>query len=168
MSIHDAASMAAQAEIQEEPPSDRWSVDLQTSKIDDSTNVFVTTPAIKPVQGRFRRETTPYLMLRCMENRTSAYFTFNGLHMADIQGYGDVTVRIDKRKADTHHMSASTDSEALGLWSGGRAIPFIKSLFGGENLIVRVTPYSDSPRTVEFKIAGLEEAIAPLRKACNW
>ena len=54
------------------------------------------------------------------------------------------------------------------LWYGANAIGFAKKLFSGNNLLIRATPYSDSSIQVEFPIAGLEQAIAPLRKACKW
>ena len=33
---------------------------------------------------------------------------------------------------------------------------------------MRFTPFNESPRAARFDITGLETAIAPLRKACNW
>jgi len=65
-------------------------------------------------------------------------------------------------------MDESTDNKALGLWSGGESIPVIKKMFGKKQLIARMTPFSESPITVEMDITGLDAAIEPLRTACGW
>ena len=65
-------------------------------------------------------------------------------------------------------MRESTDNRALGLWRGGESIPVIKSMLGKRRMIVRATPYGDSPFMAEFIIAGLDEEIEPLRNACSW
>ena len=105
-----------------------------------------------------------------MENTTVMYFATPDCHMtsSDYSSYGDVTYRIDDQKARTVEFEASGNNRSLGLWSGGRAIPEIKRLFGGETMIARMTPYSQNPFTATFNITGLEETIEPLRKACHW
>ena len=104
-----------------------------------------------------------------MENTTSVYITTSGCHLAssEYNDYGHVTYRIDHEPAETRGFSESTDNRALGLWSGGEAIPFIKSMFGRNNLITRFTPFSESPVTARFSIAGLEDAVAPLRELAD-
>jgi type VI secretion system protein VasI len=146
----------------------RWRVASQKSKVDDSTNVFLSIDSNQPIRGRFGDVGPAELTIRCMENTTAATFRFAGHFMADIQGYGDITYRIDDRKAKTKGFVESTSNEALGLWSGGSAIPFAKELFGGTSLYVRATPYNENPVEAEFNIAGLDEAIKPLREACRW
>lgn len=88
--------------------------------------------------------------------------------MTDHQNYGQVTFRIDKQKAFTRSTDVSTDNNALGFWSGGNAIPFIKGLFGGSELLVQAMPFNSSAITFSFDISGLEELIKPLRTACKW
>lgn len=44
----------------------------------------------------------------------------------------------------------------------------IKDMMGKTEMVVRMTPYSESPFTATFQIAGLEKAIEPLRKECGW
>ena len=88
--------------------------------------------------------------------------------MADIQGYGTITYRIDDQPARKKEFGESTNNEVLGLWNGGTAIPFIKSLFGAETLRVRAMPFNESALETTFSVAGLTEEIGPLRKACGW
>lgn len=146
----------------------KWQVHIDKSKIDDSTSVVASLEASQPIAGRVGRPATPWLIIRCLENVTSAYLDFGGLFMSDIQGYGKVTFRVDKQSAFVKEMDASTNNKALGLWTGGSAIPFIKQILGGETLVVRATPFNDSARTMEFPLTGIASAVAPVRKECKW
>ena len=99
------------------------------------------------------------LWVRCHED-TTALIISGDCHLASgFQGYGEVTMRTDDDKATTRSFEASTDNSALGLWTGGRSISVIQSMFGKERLVVRLTPFSMSPIEATFEIAGLEEAV---------
>lgn len=109
------------------------------------------------------------LVLRCHENTTSLYFV-TGCRMTsgDYNDYGDISYRLDDDRARTVGGHESTNNRSLGLWTGGRSIPVIKQMFGKTQMVVRMTPYGENPFTATFDIAGLNEAISPLREACHW
>lgn len=155
-------------EIEVSPAKSNWEVRTETSRIDDSTNVFLTVQSSDTFLDRFGGAGRGYMLVRCMENTTTVYFSMGDHHLADLQGYGEVTYRIDSAPAQSRRFRESTDNRALGLWNGGSSIPFIRELFGAQNLLVQITPYGESAITVDFPIAGLEEAIIPLREACSW
>jgi len=113
----------------------KWRVTQETSKIDDSTNVFAMLDSDDSYQARNKPEQKVGLVLACRENTTSAYFAFRETYMSDFQGGGRVTVRFDKEKAVTKSLSESNDNHSLGMWRGGTAIPFIKSIGKSPNLI---------------------------------
>jgi len=144
-----------------------WIQQIDQSKIDESVGVMLATRALSSFAAKFKTH-TPLLVLRCLESTTSLYIDFDGAFVADTGGFGDVTVRMDKAKATTLSMAASTDNTALGLWRGTRSIPVIKQMLGRERMVVRAVPYSESPATFEFDISGLDKAIEPLQKACKW
>lgn len=169
--VVDEADKAATIELKKNAPKvaerNAWSTSIEKSKIDDSSEVHLSVRTTEAIHVRYH-DHHPVLWLRCMENRTSAFLHFDEMFMADNGGYGEVTFRIDDQKAFTRRMGESTDHNALGFWSGGSAIPFIKTLYGGKKLLVRATPYSESAITFELDISGTETAVAPLRKACGW
>lgn len=109
-------------------------------------------------------------MLRCMENKTAAMLITSSCHLTSSRynDYGDIQYRVDDKPAKTKSFEASTSNDTLGLWEGGKAIPFIKELFGGDKVVMKFTPYGESPRLVTFDISGLDEAIKPLREQCGW
>ncbi|WP_413616441.1 type VI secretion protein [Halomonas cupida] len=154
------------------PPPSPWSVTEKTSPVDDSKSVWLTTHSNETVPHRYRSggAAPAMLQIRCMENTTALYIEFNGQHMASspYQNWGDVVVRVDANDARTISMDASTDNSLLGLFRGGQSIPLIRSMMGAERFLVRATPFNGSPITVTFNVSGLDEKIAPLRKACHW
>ena len=145
-----------------------WTESTDQSMLDDSTNVYLTTIAKQPILDQYGNRTYPHLWLRCRENTTSAYIDFGGPLMSDNRSYGMVSYRVDDRTPSRIPMDASTDNKALGLWGGGNAIKFIKTIIGGAQLFVRATPYSASPVEFSFDISGLEGQLAKLRETCGW
>lgn len=146
----------------------QWKLKEDISKIDDSKNVFLTLNSKDTFQTRFKKNRTVSLLIMCRENTTSVIFNFADVFMSDNAGGGTVTFRIDKEKAFKKNLRESTDNNALGLWSGGRSIPFIKSMFDKDNLLMRFAPYNESFSTVNFNITGLKKSIIELAAACGW
>ncbi|WP_348681953.1 type VI secretion system-associated protein TagO [uncultured Halomonas sp.] len=153
-------------------PNSPWFVRQDTSPMDDSTSVFLSTYSKELVPHKYRsgRAAPAVLQLRCMENTTALYIEFNGHYMVSsrYQDWGDVDLRVDAGNARTIGMHESTDNQVLGLFRGGQSIPVIKSMFGAEKLLVRATPFNESPITVTFDVSDLESEITPLREACHW
>lgn len=149
-------------------PTGKWTVEEDKSAFDDTQTVILFLDADQEIPGQYGGSTTPSLILRCMEDRTSVYLTMGDYFLSDIQGYGNVDYRIDDTKAQVARMSSSTDNHALGLWSGGASIPFIKQLATGEKLALRITPYNESPRELSFSLTGLNAVLPKLREACSW
>lgn len=145
-----------------------WMVNTSTSPIDDSTSVYMRVSSKESITDRLGRPANADLWIRCNENTTSMIFKFAKHHMASLNQYGNVTLRVDNQQARTMRMHESTDNQAIGLWNGGSSIPVIRQLFDHDTLTVRATPYSESPITTQFPISGLKQAITPLREACNW
>lgn len=150
------------------PSSSQWQVRTTTSQLDGSTRVVLVASSIEPIRSRFGAPGPANLMIRCEENTTSFFIRFNGLFMSDIQNYGRVGYRIDDLSPARVSMTASSSNEALGLWRGNASIPFIRRLFGHGHLYLRATPFNENRVEMIFPIVGLEEAITPLRQACNW
>lgn len=145
-----------------------WIANVTVSPLDDTETVVLTLQSDDNIRGTYGNSGPADLLIRCKENTTSVYLVFNDHFMSDLQGRGRVDYRVDQQKPSRKNMDVSTDNKALGLWSGGTSIPWIKELMNGEKLYVRATPFSESPVEANFTIKGLDETIAPLRKACNW
>ena len=145
-----------------------WRVQRTKSQLDDSERVVLSLESETPVRGRFGSPGPANMHIRCEENTTSIFFQFNELFMASIQSYGRVDYRIDSNPPAHINMRESTSNMALGLWRGNESIPFIRRLLGAGSLYVRATPYNESRVETTFNVSGLDDAIKPLRAACNW
>ena len=143
-----------------------WSYRTETSRVDDSTTIILLLPARDLARDRVGRTFRFELSIRCAEGTMSFGIDFDGL-VVSAQAAAAVTWRVDDRSPGTMAMQRSSDSRTLGL-SGASAIPFIETLFGGQTLVIQANPLSGSQMVAEFPIAGIEEAIVPLREACGW
>lgn len=146
----------------------KWVVRLEKSDFKDTTDVYMTVQSDEPVSCGYSGRQEITLFVRCLENTTSVILATHCHVTSGHGGYGQVEYRIDDRKAESRGFNESTNNRSLGLWSGGRAIPFAKKMFDAKRMIVRFTPYGDNPVTASFDISGLKEAITPLREACSW
>ncbi|MGL1919919.1 MAG: type VI secretion protein [Hyphomicrobiales bacterium] len=147
---------------------ENWTLRQTVSAMDDTSDVVFSTASKEVIKPRFGEVSNVHLIVRCIENTTGFVLSFGGEHMADYQNYGKITYRLDKNRSKSVRMVESTDNRALGLWRGGKSIPFIKGLFGHNNLLIRYTPFNQNSNEVNFNIEGLERVIKPLRKACAW
>ncbi|MEK8019905.1 MAG: type VI secretion system-associated protein TagO [Candidatus Parabeggiatoa sp.] len=143
----------------------KWHVAQEKSDLDDSLNVYMHVTASNTILGTLNLPVRPKLWIRCAENTTSFLVDWDVyIHIQN----SPMTYRIDSQQAQTKSFSVSTDHKALGYFSGRKAIPFIKSLFGAKNLLLQVTPYGKNPAQITFDVSSLAQAIEPLRKACRW
>lgn len=139
------------------------------SKISDSRNQYLQVRSNEIIDCGWNRGAKITLFLACRENKTSLIVQTD-CHMtsSEYTTHGTVDFRLDKDRSRKIKMTESETNKALGLWSGGTAIPVIKSMFGKSTLTVRATPYNENSFVATFPIKGLGKTIGPLRKACNW
>ncbi len=146
-----------------------WLIRTSRSRIDDSPLVLARVEATDEVAvGLTSRLIRPTFWIRCVENVTALGITFERAVMADMDGGGEVTFRLDDEPAFKRNLIESSNNRSLGLWSGAAAIPFIKEMLGKRTLLARVRPFNSARVLVEFEIAGIEEAVKPVRAACGW
>ncbi|OOY16741.1 type VI secretion system-associated protein TagO [Thioclava sp. DLFJ4-1] len=149
-------------------PRKNWLVNSETSKLDDSKIVRISTLSSEPMHDRFQAKDPAALVIRCESNTTNAYIVFGGLFMSSNSGHGVVAYRVDDQQPARVNMRESNNNMALGLWNGGSSIPFIKNLLGGSKLYVEATPFSEARVSMTFDISGIDDVIKPLRETCHW
>lgn len=141
------------------PKTEQWTVETKTDPLDDTSVVT----AIN--SGEASRKTLrgpPLLVLRAQNGRTEAYISW-GEYLGDS---ALVTLRIGDAEAQTSQWSVSTDHTAT--FYPADAIAFIRQLAQAERLVAQVTPYSESPQTVIFQLAGIDTILDQLAKAGDW
>ncbi|GJL65168.1 MAG: hypothetical protein NPIRA05_01390 [Nitrospirales bacterium] len=135
-----------------------WKVDVKINPIDDSTTVTLVLVADSG-QSSFNR---PIVMVaRCRSNDTDFYFDWNDY----LGSEANVLTRIGTNEAQTNRWSMSTDSQAT---FHPRPVQFLNELINADRLVAQITPYNESPVTAIFNLAGISNAIQPLRETCEW
>lgn len=140
----------------------KWRIREDTSAIDDSVNVYLSLAANETVKSGYN-SVIPELHIRCAENKTNVFVTW-GLYLGLDET--KMLTRFDKEKATTTTWSISTNNKSVFVRSGD--INYAKTLMKHEKLLLQITPYNENPVVATLDIGGLEEAIKPLRGACQW
>ena len=158
----------AEARRVEDGTPEGWRLSQGPSPIDGSPNVtleLISPPGAREGGGA---AAPARLVIACRENVTNLYIVYAGAFMAGEGEWGRVVWRVDGGRARAAQMRESGDNAALGLWTGRAAIPMVRALLKGRALSLRATPFNGEAMTHVFPIAGLDAAIAPLRRACGW
>ena len=141
----------------------KWRVNIDTSPIDDSKNVFLILEAENEVRKRYD-SVKPTIFLRCKERKLDGYISYGNFFLGSESTR--VLTRFDKRPSKTSTWGISTDHAAI--FVGGGMVAFIKELIKSEQLLVEVTPFSESPVLVTFDVRGIAEASKALQNVCPW
>lgn len=164
LACYDALAMAAGLAPRSEPVADaaagKWRLSKDIDPLNDKAVFFAMLDA-ETGKGKYGGRIG--LIVRCKDNRTELY-----INWASYLG-GDTTLvthRVDKEEAVSSRWGLSTDSKAT--FFPGSPVPTLKRLAESTSFVANVTPYNESPITAVFNTTGAGEALADLRKACNW
>lgn len=154
----------------EQPPAaepiGKWRVSRDVNVMDDTTTVVLGLEADSGV-SKFGDEIS--LIARCQSNRTEVYVVW-GDYLGSDGGVGesvkDVLVRFGEDEAQGQVWNLSTDSQAT--FVPGYSISFLKRLSKVDRLVIKTTPFNESPRTAVFDVRGLESPLAELAETCGW
>lgn len=146
------------------PDGKQWNVDIKGSALDDRKDVYmrVTSDQVQPTG--YGNTSHAFLYVRCMKNSTNAFITFDS-YTSDNQS---VKYRLDDGSTKKIWMETMNGGDGIGIWSGARAIPFIKSLLDKKKLVVAYGSYSNANIEFSFDISGLRAKIEPLATSCSW
>lgn len=164
LDCYDALAREYGPAAPEATPAGKWKVEQRASGIGGGTDVFMVVKAVERIPGE-NGEVRPVLVVRCQDNNTAVIFNFARFIE---QSRAEAALRIDDGAVMGASLKMSASGKAFGFWQGEEAIPFVKRLLGGKRLLVEVTPFGARPVLAEFPIAGLDQAVPPLREACGW
>ena len=138
--------------------SGKWSVNIDTNPLDDSTTVTAILTAESGADYLGRKVA---LIARCKSNTTDLYINWQDFLASNTT----VISRIGKNSAETYKWSSSTDQTAT---FHRNPIDHLRKMFGEESYVAQITPYNSSPTTAIFDISGIENALRPLMNTCEW
>ena len=130
-----------------------WEMLKEKSPIDDSQTYTIQREADSPVHGGFRKS-RPVLILRHKEGKSEVYVAWP-MYLGNDKL--PVTVRFDKDDAITEDWGCSTDGKAV--FSPFPFSDFLEMALTSSRLVVRLTPFGESPETAIFDISGLADVL---------
>ena len=145
----------------------KWEVYISTTVWDGNHDydIFVFSDNKIPVHdGESRRAS---LSISCRRPNISVFF-YTGDLLGGFDELGFVMYQLDREQAKGLAMDLEDSNIALGFWSPEESIPFIREMFGHDNMLVEFQDYRGNTLTMKFPIRGLEETMKPLGKACKW
>jgi type VI secretion system VasI family protein len=109
--------------------------------------------------------TRPILSIECRQGVTSLTVYWHQLVGAPIAQ--PVTYAIDHQPPSAQYWRRTADARSVGLW-GESSISLGQRLVGKSQLIVYARARSGEILHAQFKLGGLDHAIAPVAQACRW
>ena len=145
------------------PSGNQWRVRADKSELTGRTDVFMTVKSSNREPNNIGNPEHGTLWIQCRDNTTSLVLQ-HGIYISDSH---NVRYKFDDGPVKKKWMIESTSSDAVGLWSGGASIPFIRSMFGKDKMVAVLSGYSQNSELV-FDISGLRERIDELATSCEW
>lgn len=145
------------------PDGKQWRYTEERSALDNRTDVWLSVLSNNTEGNSIGSPIRATLWLRCMENKTNVIIGFDR-YTTDDQ---NVRYRLDDETIQKQWMEPLRSGDGIGIWSGSRAIPFIKKMYGKERMAIAYDTFS-GPVEFTFDISGVRERIEPLAKACEW
>jgi len=137
-----------------------WIIREETNPVNDNRIVMV---ALRSASGTNRMGGQIALILRCIRRVTDLMINWQ----AYLGSEANVLTRVGVEEAETSSWGLSGDSQATFL-PGNSDVEFVQRLLDVDQLVAQVTPYNENPITAVFELDGIQEAIIPLREACEW
>lgn len=146
-----------------EPGGKQWRYKDETSALDNRKDVWLSLTSKNTEGNAIGSPIRATLWVRCMQNKTNLLIGFDR-YTTDNQ---NVKYKLDDGPVQKQWMATMSGGDGIGIWSGSRAIPFIKRMFSKDSLVISYNTYT-GPVEFSFDISGLKERIDPLATACQW
>ena len=153
----------SEEEPPEEPSGKQWAYSEENSALDNRKDVWLSVISENKEANSIGSPIRATLWVRCMENRTNVLIGFDR-YTTDNQS---VRYKLDDGPVKKQWMETMRGGGGIGIWSGGRAIPFTRQMFDKERLVIAYDTYT-GPVEFTFDISGLRDRIEPLASACEW
>jgi len=139
-----------------------WSLNVKVDKLDGSKQVAIGIMSPDKIATTGGRSSWAILFVKCAANKTELIVSW-----PKFLGAGPVPVkwRIDEEPVAQERWGVSTEGTMA---YANNPIAMSKRMIGKKEFVANVESYSTAGTTVSFRLDGFEEALKPIRKACNW
>ena len=141
-----------------------WSIEVDTSPIDDSKIVIMSLRAESPIRAWINEVSTPTLILRFKEGKLESYFSLGVTPDTESGDTRSLTLRFDSSPAQVYKGSISSDNKAVFLKNSRE---LIREISASKQLTLRFTPFNSNPVTTTFNLRGFDNSANELLAAAN-
>lgn len=141
----------------------QWRYAEEKSALDARKDVWLSVSSKNTEPNSIGSPIRATLWARCMENKTNLFIGFDS-YTTDDQ---NVRYKIGDGSIKKQWMQTMRGGDGIGIWSGSKAIPFIKNLLDQQILVIAYDTYN-GPVEFTFDISGLKARIEPLATECGW
>jgi len=137
-----------------------WITEIKIDPLTDK-NIYLASLIASSEKNQWGRDVV--LFVRCSNGKTEMFINW-GL----LVGFFDeqkVTYRVDKENAKSTNWVLSTDKHGTFL---SNPMPVLRRLYCSNSFVANTTPLNSNPITAIFNTEGADQALADIRKACNW
>ena len=142
----------------------QWRHNQGFSEMYGTKHIWLSVISTNTQRNRIEKLETAWFGLRCMDNKTNLFIRFEDYINED----QNVRYKTDNDSIKSVWMRAFKTNDGVGIFSGRKAIPFIKKLADKKQLIVRFKSYSNASLEFIFDISGLRSQVKELADACEW
>lgn len=154
---------ATSARPEETAQGKQWQYSDEHSALDNRKDVWLSVRSDNTEGNSIGTPKRATLWLRCMDNKTNVLIGFDR-YTTDDQ---NVRFKFDDGSVQKQWMATMRGGDGIGIWSGSRAIPFIKKMYGKDRMVIAYETYS-GPVEFSFNISGVRARIDVLADACSW
>ena len=131
-----------------------WEISSSKSEIDDTVGYTIICDADAPVSKHNFIKGVPRFVIRYKEGRTTAHISYPFFLSNQKM---PVTIRFDSYEAITDDWDISTSNDAVFMpYPIADLLQIIES---SKKMVVRLTPFGESPVTSTFKISGFRSVV---------
>ncbi|KKB76531.1 hypothetical protein VW35_17250 [Devosia soli] len=107
------------------------------------------------------------MTVSCAAGNLTVAFAYAGNTMSALGRDAGITFQIDQQAARSRTLLADASNTALIIGNTADSEAFLNMLEGANNLTTRVTPVNSRSLSVRFSLAGVLDAVEPVRAACS-
>lgn len=149
-------SKKAEAENGDGTTENKWEVSVQKDPMDDSEKIFFMLPA--ETSSSYDQVV---MFIRYQNGSTDLFVAWDD-YLSDNTR---MTIRFGDNDPYTENWSESSDNTAVFCRS---PLSFIQKISEHDRLVMRITPYSEGPKTAVFDIRGLKDEVMPYNDDLEW
>ena len=147
--------------------SDKWEVSVGEDSSSYKTVASLQQESLTTIKDEYaKQDLNPQLQFRCTPGETAITARIDWLRF--ISSFStELGFKVDGGKFTWLKWKVDQSNKVTFSPSAADSQKLIELALGGEKLLVEVTPYSASPVTVEYDLAGFSRALAELKDRCS-